>query len=59
MLLLTREDEKFAEGREKEKKRVAVQILKDGEPLAKIIRYTELTEKVIRSIATARGLVVS
>ena len=31
MLLLTREDEKFVEGREKEKKRVAVHMLKDGE----------------------------
>ena len=59
MLLLTREDEKFAEGREIEKERVAVDMLKDGEPIAKITRYSKLAENVIRNLATSMGISVS
>ncbi len=67
MLLLTREDEKFAEGRNEgrtegiraEKERFAVEMLKDGEPLAKITRYSQLAENVIRNLASSLGLAVS
>ena len=63
MLLLTREDEKFAEGRaegiQTEKERVAVNMLKDGEPLVKISRYSQLAENVIRNLASSMGLTIS
>ena len=60
MLLLTREDEKFAEGfhewENKANERVAVNMLQDGEPLAKISRYSQLAENVVRNLATSLGL---
>ena len=67
MFLLTREDERFAEGIQKgrvdgineEKERVAVEMLKEGEPLAKIIRYSKLAENVIHNLAGAMGLAIS
>ena len=59
MLLLTREDERFAEGRETEKERVAVDMLRDGKPINEIIRYSRLAENVIHNLATSLGVVVS
>ena len=59
MLLLTREDERFAEGRETEKERVAVDMLKKSLPLQLIEEISKLSEDVIRRIATAKGLVIS
>ena len=67
MLLLTREDEKFAEGIQKGRvngikeanERVAVEMLKDGEPLAKISRYSQLAESVIRNLAISTGIAIS
>ena len=63
MLLLTREDEKFAEGRaggiKEANERVAVEMLKDGEPLTKITRYSNLAEGVVRNLASSMGLAIS
>ena len=64
MVLLTREDEKFAEGRaegrvggiKEANERVAVDMLKNGEPIAKIKLYSKLTENVILNLATSMGL---
>ncbi|MBQ9418949.1 MAG: Rpn family recombination-promoting nuclease/putative transposase [Synergistaceae bacterium] len=63
MLLLTREDEKFAdgihEGENRANERVAIDMLKDGEPLAKIKRYSQLAENAIRNLAASLGVAVS
>ncbi len=63
MLLLTREDEKFAEGRTEgiraEKERFAVEMLKDGKPINEITKYSQLAENVIRNLATSLGLAIS
>ena len=63
MLLLTKEDEKFAEGRNEgiraEKERIAVDMLKDGKPINEITRYSKLAENVIRNLATSLGLAIS
>lgn len=63
MALLTREDEKFAEGiqrgSKKEKERVAIDMLKKSLPLQLIEEISKLSENVIRRIATAQGLVIS
>ena len=57
MLLLTREDEKFAEGvhegENRANERVAMNMLKDGEPIAKISRYSQLAENVVRNLASS------
>ena len=63
MLLLTREDEKFAEGvhegENRANERVAMNMLKDGEPIAKISRYSQLAENVVRNLASSMGLTIS
>ena len=46
------------EATKKANERVAVDMLKDGEPLAKIIRYSKLAESVIRNLATSNGIVI-
>ena len=63
MILLKREDERFAEGVQigsnKEKERVATDMLKKSLPLQLIEEISKLSEDVIRRIATAKGLVIS
>ena len=39
--------------------RVATDMLQDGKPLAEIIKYSRLTETVVRSIAAQRGIVIA
>ena len=46
------------EGRFEEKERVAVEMLKDGEPLVKISKYSKLADDVIRSLAKTVGVSV-
>ena len=58
MLLLTREDEKFAEGREIEKERVATDMLKEKFPLQLISKISQLSENVILSLAEKLGISV-
>ena len=67
MLLLTREDEKFAEGIQKGRidgikeanERIAAEMLEDGKPISEISHYSKLAENVIRNIAASLGVVVS
>ena len=59
MLLLTREDERFAEGVQTANERVAVDMLKDGKPITEIIRYSKLAENVIHNLAGSMGLCLS
>ncbi|MBQ9419383.1 MAG: hypothetical protein IJU31_03285 [Synergistaceae bacterium] len=63
MLLLTREDEKFAEGRvegrKREKERVASDMLKKALPLQLIEEISQLSEDAIREIALKLGLNVA
>ena len=60
MLLLTREDEKFAEGRaggiKEANERVAADMLKESYPLKAISKISQLSEDVIRNIAMKLGL---
>ena len=59
MLLLTREDEKFAEGIQTANERVATDMLKESYPLSAIEKISRLSEDVIRNLATSMGLAVS
>ena len=63
MVLLTKEDEKFAEGvhdgENRVNERVAVDMLKDGKSINEIKRYSKLSEDVIRNLAVSMGLAVS
>ena len=63
MLLLTREDEKFAEGVQtgsnKEKERVAVDMIKRKYPLSAIKDISKLSEEIIYNLAMSIGVVVS
>ena len=59
MLLLTREDEKFAEGREIEKERVAVDMIKKNYSLDAIKDISKLSEDIICNLATSLGLAIS
>ena len=63
MLLLTREDEKFAEGfqegENRANERVAAEMLKKSLPLQLITEISKLSEDVIRGIAKNLGLVVA
>lgn len=45
-----------AEGIDSERERTARDMLREGEPLEKIVRYSKLTESSIRRIARAAGL---
>ena len=45
-------------GREEERKDTALEMLKDGEKLPKIIKYSKLTEADILSLAKQNGLEV-
>ena len=47
------------EGENRANERVAVDMLKDGEPLAKVSRYSQLAENVILNLATSIGVAVS
>ena len=62
MLLLTREDEKFAEGRTEgileDKQRVAIDMLKENLPLQLISKISQLSENAVRSMAIDLGLTV-
>ena len=46
------------EGINEEKERVATDMLKDGEPLEKITRYSRLAEEVILKLAQTLGVSV-
>ena len=46
------------EGIRENRARVASDMLKDGEPIAKILKYSKLSEDTIRSIAHSLGLAV-
>lgn len=46
------------EATEKANERVALDMLNDGEPLAKIIRYSKLAESAIRNLAKSNGIVI-
>lgn len=67
MVLLTREDEKFAEGIQKGRvdgikeanERIATEMLEDGKPISEISHYSKLAENVIRNLAASLGVVVS
>ena len=59
MLLLTREDEKFAEGVQTANERVAADMLKKSLPLQLIEEISKLSEDVIRGIAANLGLTVA
>ena len=63
MLLLTREDEKFAEGvhegENRANARIAAEMLKDGKPIHEIAHYSKLAENVIRNLADSMKLAIS
>ena len=67
MVLLTKEDERFAEGIQKGRgdgikeanERVAIDMLKKFLPLQLIEEISKLSEDVIRNLATSKGLAVS
>ena len=44
--------------KEEERKAVAMEMLKDGEPLDKITKYSKLTEAAIRKLAQSMGVAV-
>lgn len=46
------------EGREQSRVEMALEMLRDNESLAKIVKYTHLTEERVRSLATEQGLSV-
>ena len=46
------------EGRKEEREALAVEMIKEGEPLAKIIKYTKLTEAAIHKLAKSIGAAV-
>lgn len=45
-------------GLEEDMKRVASDMLKDSEPLAKILKYSRLPENTIRNLAHSLGLTI-
>ena len=47
MTLLERDREKIEEGREEERIEIAKEMLKDGEPIEKIVKYSKLSEDEI------------
>ena len=69
MVLLTREEEKFAAGRNEgfamgrnegrnegiyeANERVALAMLEDGKPISEILRYSRLSENVINNLAAS------
>ena len=59
MLLLTREDEKFAEGIQTANERVALDMLKESYPLKAIEKISKLSEDVIRNLALNLGLTIT
>jgi hypothetical protein len=50
--------EAFADGVAEANERMAVDMLRDGEPLAKILRYSRLSEEYIRKLAKSLGVAV-
>ena len=67
MLLLTREQEKFAEGRDEgkaegkreEKERVAMDMLKENLPIQLITKISTLSENAIRNLAATLGIAIA
>jgi hypothetical protein len=63
MVLLTREDEKFAEGfhegESRANERVAVDMIKKNYPLDVIKDISKLSIEIIRNLATSKGLAIS
>ena len=47
MTLLERDREKLEEGREEERLNIAKEMLKENEPIEKIIKYSKLTKEEI------------
>ena len=47
MTLLERDREKIEQGREEERVQLAIEMLRDGEPIAKIAKYSKLSETEI------------
>ena len=45
-------------GQEEARKSVAMEMLKDGEPIDKITKYSNLTEAAIRKLAQSMGVAV-
>ena len=45
-------------GQEEARKSVAIEMLKDGEPIDKITKYSKLTEAAIRKLAQSMGVAV-
>ena len=58
--MMKRRTEKKAkqEGKLEERKAVATEMIKNGEPLAKILQYSKLTEAAIRKLAKSMGVAV-
>ena len=50
--------EDFEDARNEEKERVATDMLREGEPLEKIARYSRLAEDTIRNLAKTLGVAV-
>jgi hypothetical protein len=50
--------EAFADGVEEANQKTAEDMLRDGEPLGKIIKYSRLTEEHIRKLAKSLGVAV-
>ena len=46
------------EGKLEERKVVATEMIKNGEPLAKILQYSKLTEAAIRKLAKSMGAAI-
>ncbi|MGM9528687.1 MAG: hypothetical protein ACI3XH_01615, partial [Phascolarctobacterium sp.] len=58
MVLATRIKDAKQEGKAEERRETALEMLKDGEPLTKIIKYSKLSEEDIRKLAKENGLEV-
>ena len=52
------EKEGERKGEKKGREAVAMEMLKDGEPLDKITKYSKLTEAAIRKLAQSMGVAV-
>ena len=50
--------EAYADGVEEANQRTAEDMIRDGEPLAKILKYSRLPEERIRQIAQSLGVAV-
>ena len=48
----------MSEGEDKARKDMAMEMIKEGEPIAKITKYSKLTEAAIRKLAQSMGVAV-